>query len=108
MNVQEILQKYLINYLANMQRILENKQYIDCGAVQLLKKGNIFSVSENNRKYVANINNNSIVYKLTIDPNNNKQKIGIIMDGKKCDYGMFVVDSKTLYLIELKGCNVYD
>ena len=72
------------------------------------KKGNILSISENNRNYIANIKNSSIVYRLSIDPNNIKQKIGIILEGKKCDYGMFVVDSKALYLIELKGCNVDD
>ena len=91
-----------------MQEILENKMYIDCNVVKQFKKGNILSISENNRKYIANIKNSSIVYRLSIDPNNIKQKIGIILEGKKCDYGMFVVDSKTLYLIELKGCNVDD
>ena len=65
-------------------------------------------MSENNCKYIANIKNSSIVYRLSVDPNNVKQKIGIILDGKKCNYGMFVVDNKVLYLIELKGCNVDD
>ena len=91
-----------------MQEILENKKYIDCNVVKQFKKGNIISISENNRNYIAYIKNNSIVYRLSIDPNNIKQKIGIILEGKKCDYGMFAVDSKILYLIELKGCNVDD
>lgn len=89
-----------------MENILKNKKYIDCNIVKLYKKDNILSITENNRKYIANIQKCSKVYKLIIDPNSTKKNIGIIMNGKKCDYGMFIEDNKTLYLIELKGSSV--
>ena len=79
-----------------MHNIINNSKY----NIYIIKTTETKPTFTQNNKRFKVLNASRVdVYKMTIDG-------GIIKIGERCDYGLFVESTDTLFLIELKGCEI--